>query len=472
MKLIDEKIKTNFPDESVYKIPERYSIFSGQNLPSFIKDWLIKKFTNDCGELDKDSLLDFFKSHIPSKDSNIKARLIEGEEVKILARMIIESDIKKGIHKFAIPDLSIKMEEGRISSYIIKKFPQLREGEVWGVVTLGYTPPEGKEKGFVEILDFRPFKPYEVNLEYFINVRKEFTIYEWIDVLIRSMEYNPDGFDNINQKLIFLTRLLVFIEPNLNLIELAPKGTGKSYIFGNLSKYGWLISGGTISRAKLFFDIARQSPGIITMYDFVAMDEIQTINFSDENELRGALKSYLESGEFAVAKTRQTSSSGLILLGNISLNHEMKPINNKYFIELPSFFQESALLDRFHGFIEGWKLPRIKEDLKINGYTLNVEYFSEILTSLRTVSNYSAIVSEVLDIPEKADTRDTKAVKRLCTAYFKLLFPHIKKAEEVNKEDFENFCFRPALQKREIIRKQIFLIDNEFSPDMPDIKIR
>jgi ATP-dependent Lon protease len=471
LNILDKKICSIFPEESVYKIPERYSIFSGQTLPSFIKDWLIKKFTDEYGDLDKNGLIQFLDSHIPHKDSNIRSRLIQGEEVKVLARIVIESDIKKGIHKFAIPDISIKMEEGRIPDYLIRKNNALKEGETWGVVSLVYTPPEGKESGYVELADYKPFKPYDIDVEYFRNARKEFTLQEWIDVLIRSMEYNPDAFESLNQKLMFLTRLLVFIEPNLNIIELAPKGTGKSYVFGNLSKYGWLISGGTVSRAKLFYDIGRDSLGIITMYDFVAMDEIQTITFSDENELRGALKSYLESGEFAVGKRRQTSSTSLILLGNIPLTDNSKPINNKYFGELPRFFQESALLDRFHGFIEGWKLPRINEDLKLKGYTLNVEYFSEILGTLRTVSDFSAIVSELLDIPPRSDTRDTKAVKKITTAYLKLLFPHVKDVAEIDKNEFKNFCFDLAFEKRGIIRKQISLIDSEFKTDMPEIKV-
>lgn len=472
MILIEDKIKNVFPNESVYKIPERYSIFSSQALPSFIKDWLIKRYTDEYFELDRYGLLSFLDRHIPRKGNNIRSKLIQGENVKILARIIIESDIKRGIHKFSIPDIGIKMNEGRIPPFIIRRYPHLKDGEVWGVVDLLYTPPEGNQPGFAEICDFKPFKPYNVDIEYYRNARREFSTEEWIDVLIRSMEYNPGGFENLTQKLLFLTRLLVFVEPNLNLIELAPKGTGKSYVFGNLSKYGWIISGGTVSRAKLFYDIAKQTPGIITMYDFIAMDEIQTIKFTDENELRGGLKSYLESGEFAVAHARQTSSAGLILLGNILLNRNKIPKSNMYFNELPDFFQESALLDRFHGFIEGWRLPRINEDLKIKGYTLNVEYFSEILTSLRTISDYSAMVSELIDIPRKSDTRDTKAIIRMTTAYLKLLYPHARDVSDIPIEEFENLCFKPAKEKREIIKSQLSLIDSEYSPGVPQLEVK
>jgi len=470
---LDIKIKQVFAEESVYKVPKRYTIFNGKNLPSFIKDWLIKKFTDDSGELDSESLLSFLERHIPQKNSAIKNRLrTHREEITILTRFIVENDIQHDKLKFSIPDLEIKSNEGRIPDYVAKKNPDLKDGEIWGVITLVYIPPEEKEKGTIELVNYKPFKPYSVDLEYFKSARKEFSTLEWIDVLIRSMEYNPKGFESLEQKLQFLSRLMVFVEPRLNLIELAPKGTGKSYIFSNLSKYGWLISGGVVTRAKLFYDIQKNSNGIITMYDFVAMDEIQTIKFSDPDELKGALKSYLESGNCTVANIKISSLAGMILLGNIPLNDSKTPLSKKYFSSLPEIFNESALLDRFHGFIKGWQLPRMKEDLKVNGYTLNVEYFSEILHSLRDDSSYNTIVSELVEIPKNSDTRDTTAIIKLATAYLKLLFPHISSVNDINKEDFKNFCLNMAIEKRSIIREQIHLIDNEFSKEMPDITIR
>ena len=473
MNQLDEKIKNSFPDESVYKIPERYSVFSGRNLPSFIKDWLIRKYTDEKGDLDTYGLLLFLDEHIAHKNSDIKNRIrTHSEEITILTRFIVETDILKNVLKFSIPDLGIKNNEGKIPDYVAKKHKELKDGEIWGVITLVYIPPEGKDKGAIELIGFKPFKPYDVDIDYFRSIRKEFSLEDWVNLLIRSMEYNANGFKNLTQKLLFISRLLVFVEPNLNIIELAPKGTGKSYVFGNISKYGWLISGGTVTRAKLFYDVSRKAAGIINHYDFVSMDEIETIKFADENELQGALKNYLENGVFTVANYRGTSSSGLMLLGNIVLSSTMQPIHTKYFSGLPPFFQSSALLDRFHGFIEGWRLQRVHEDLKVKGYTLNVEYFSEILHSLRETSNYSYIVSELLQIPQKADTRDTTAIKKLSSAYLKLLFPHVEKPGDISREDFYNFCLKPALEKRGIIRKQISLIDSEFSEDLPVIEVK
>lgn len=475
MDYLDSKIKEIFPQESVLKIPEKYSIFHGKNIPSFIKDWLIKKFTDEDGNLDTYGLIKFMDEHIPQKGNNLKGELInKRKQIKVLARIIVEPDIKKGTFKFSIPDLGIKLSEGIIPNYIVKENPELKGGEVWGVVTLLYVPPESSDLGigYVELSDYRPFKPYRIDLSYYKEARKEFSTEEWIDLLIRSMEYNPSGFQSLFQKLEFISRLLVFIEPRLNMIELAPKGTGKSYIFGNLSKYGWIISGGIVSRAKLFYDLAKNIPGIITKHDFVAFDEIQTIKFTDESELRGALKGYLESGTFSVGNIKQTSDAGIILLGNIEFKREgnnLIPKSPIYFKNLPNIFLESALLDRFHGFIEGWKLPRVNEDLKVKGYALNVEYFSEILHSFREKGEYAAIVDDLLDIPYKADTRDVTAIKRIATALLKLLFPNL---DNFNKDEFNKYCLSIAKEKRSIIRKQIHLIDSEYSNEIPDISIR
>ena len=403
----------------------------------------------------------------------IKKELVHNKQAyTILARVMTEADVKRDIIRFSIPDLGIGFNEGILDKFLIERNKDLLNDEVWGIFKLVYIAPSEGELGHISIVDYKPFKPYEIDLDYYREGRKEFTLEEWVDLLIRSMEYNPKGFTSLTQKLLFISRLLVFVEPRLNMIELAPKGTGKSYIFNNLSKYGWCISGGTITRAKMFYDISRRSFGFITKYDFIAFDEIQTIKFSNEDELRGALKNYLELGKFTIANVTKTSESGLILLGNIPLTHELRPINPTYFSHLPEFFQESALIDRFHGFIEGWYLPRMHEGMKVNGYTLNVEYFSEVLHNLRDRGEFLNIVDEMTETAPKADTRDITAVKRIASGYLKLLFPHIRSSEDISSEEFENFCLKPAIEKRSLIRRQIHLIDPEFKEEMPYIEVR
>lgn len=471
---LDSKIKMVFPEESVLKNSNKYSVFSGFSIPSFVKDWLIKMFTDENDELDEYGLKRFINNNLANNQDDLKWTIMtEHKEVTLLARIIIEPDIKKDKLNFSVPDAGLKMNECRIPYHVASNHPELKGGEVWGIITLDYLPPENNKKdGFIVLDDFKSFKPYTVDFDYFSSKRNQFTLIEWVDFLIRSMEYNPDGFDSFTQKLLFISRLLVFVEPNLNLMELAPKGTGKSYVFSNLSKYGWIVSGGTVTRPKLLYDINRESPGLIQQYEFLALDEIETIKFQDENELRGALKNYLESGTFTVAKYKGDSNCGLMVLGNIPLDENRNPLSKQYFANLHKFFMDPALLDRFHGFIEGWYLPRMREELKINGYGLNVEYFSEILNEMRRVSEFEMVVKQLLDIPPKADTRDTKAIIKIATAYLKLLFPNVRTINDIDKKEFEEYCLKPAMHMRGIIKHQISLIDLEFKDELPDIKIK
>jgi len=469
--MIDKKIKDVFKNEYVYKSAKNYAIFGSKNIPSFIKDWLIKRYSDEFGNVDIDGIKNFLEKHMPIDNKSVKKELWEGEDKKILARLLIEPDIKKDILKFAIPDIGIKFNETRIDRYVVKKHKELKNGEIWGVVTLTYNNTQ--KENFIELVDFKAFSPYKIDIDYFKDARSEFSFEEWIDLLIRAIEYNPNGFSSLGQKIEFLSRLLVFVEPRINIIELAPKGTGKSYIFGNLSKYGWLISGGNVTRAKLLYDVNKQTPGIMANdYDFVAMDEIQTINLKDEEEIAGGLKSFLESGTFTIANVKLTSNTSFIILGNIPLDENNIPTIWNYFEPLPEVFKESAFLDRFSGFIKGWSLPRINQSMILEGVSLNVEYFSEVLHSLRDDGIFSFIVDELLEVPSNADTRDVKAVKKLTTAYLKLFFPNIKDVNDVNIEYFKRFCFEEAMKKRAIIREEIYKIDKEFKKYMPEIKVK
>lgn len=329
--------------------------------------------------------------------------------------------------------------------------------------------------GHVELVDFKPFKPLQkLDLNLYRKFRTEFSTEEWIDVIISAMEYNPASFVSMTQKLEFISRLLPFIEPRLNMVELAPKGTGKSYVFGNLSKYSWLVSGGAVSRAKLFFDKARRTPGIMHDHDLVSFDEIQSITFTDPLEMRAILKGYLEYGKATVDNYEFMSECGLMLLGNIELTSEGFPRSDRYFDELPGVFHESALLDRFHGFIEGWLLPRMNNDMILRDWTINVEFFSEVMHKLRVAPEYAELVNNAIRVPAKADTRHLNAVKRIATAYCKLLFPHLTSADQIDKAEFDRFCLQPAIHRRDQVRQQCANIDNEssFSKPMPDIRVK
>lgn len=270
-----------------------------------------------------------------------------------------------------------------------------------------------------------------------------------------------------------LTRLLPFVEKNLNLIELAPKGTGKSYLFGQVSRFGWLASGGVMSRAKMFYDISKRTDGLVANNDYVTLDEVQTITFPDVDEMRGALKSFCENGYCNIGTHRVDGDAGVVLCGNIKKETMDEDGFGNMFEELPTVFHESALIERFHGFIKGWNIPRMNDDLKIAGWALNSEYFCSIMHELRDDMSYRAIVDELIEVPEAADTRDTEAVKRIATAYLKLLFPQVRNTNDITAREFKRYCLDRARKMRDTIKYQLGLLDVEYrGKDIPAFSVR
>ena len=471
---ITDKIQQHFQGIAIYKDPNSTdSLFAGRNLPSFVKDFLLRKYLRGT-EVDRGGLTSFLDKVIPTQATSVKDRLSAGEEVTLLTRFVIYIDLVKGIRRFAIPDMGIKLNEGQIPEHVYRQHQgELVDGEKWGIIKLCVIIDDDGRKYHVEMVDFKPFKPFKsVDIGAIRDARLAFTTEEWIDLILSAMEYEPDAFEGMQQKIEFLTRLFIFVEPRLNVIELAPKGTGKSYVFGNLSKYGWLVSGGKVTRAKLFYDKTRQQNGIIKNHDFTVFDEIQTITFQEPAEIQAALKSYLESGKTTIDNNEFSSECGLMLMGNIPLNAQKMPMSSRYFDALPQNFRESALLDRFHCFIEGWYLPRINKSMIYKGWTINIEYFSEIMHSLRTENRYGLIFDQLVDYQKDADMRDFKAVKRIATAAMKLFFPHWTTIEDVNKEEFDMYCLQPALHRRGIVKIQCHNIDPEFKTKMPDVWIK
>lgn len=223
----------------------------------------------------------------------------------------------------------------------------------------------------------------------------------------------------------------------------------------------------------LFLDGLEAKSPVSRGYDFVTLDEIQTISFTDVDKVRSALKGYLESGEYTVGNHKGIAWAGMILCGNIPKEIMDNDATTDMFTELPSEFHESALLERFHGFIKGWNIPRMNDDLKVNGWALNSEYFCSIMHELRNDSSYRAIVDRLIEVPDGADTRDTEAVKRIATAYLKLLFPYVRQPEDIRTADFNRYCLRRACKMRSIILTQMGIMDIEYAGrDIPQFKVR
>lgn len=476
-----DKLKKCFEEMVVFKDLKTSNFFSALSLPSFMRDWLLRRFEDESGKFNEDELVSFVHEFIPRKEdwTEIKNRIIkENDRVKLLAKISVDIDIRTGEVSFSLPDFGLSTKQTIIEDNVWDscKYELVRGRETWGMLELGYRPPNDmatpKQPGKIRLTSFKNFCPYAIELDYYKDARSEFTTAEWIDALLGAVDYNASGYKSEEEKLTMLTRLLPFAEKRLNLIELAPKGTGKSYLFGRVSRFGWLSSGGVMSRAKMFYDISKRTEGLVSGNDFITLDEVQTISFTDVDEMRAALKGYLESGVYTVGNYEGVADAGVILCGNISKESMDNDGTTNMFEELPAVFHESALIERYHGFIKGWHIPRMNDDLKISGWALNSEYFCSILHELRSDTTYRAVVDKLVNVPEAADTRDTEAIKRIATAYLKLLFPHVRKTEDISTLDFNRYCLRRACTMRATIKMQLGILDSEYrGKDIPQFTI-
>ncbi len=479
---MEDLLREYFDEMVVYKDLKKSNFFASLGLPAFLRDWVLRKFEDDKGIYDVDEVTEFINTYLPKQNDwiRIKNRVIyENEYVKILTKIAIDINITTGEISFALPNFELKAKETIIEPHIWDRYKsELTNGqEMWGIVELGYRMPDDTVKpklpGKIKLISFTNFCPYTIDIDYFKDVRNEFKISEWINIILGAIDYNADGYQNDDERLTMLTRLLPFVEKRLNLLELAPKGTGKSYVFGNISKYGLLTDGGKITRTKMFYDKSRRMPGFICGNDFVAIDEVKLVTFNDINEMRSVMQGYMERGKFNVDGYEGESYAGVVLLGNIS-QENMDEYTNM-FGELPLLFQESALIDRIHGFIKGWDIPKMSDNLKVAGWALNSEYFCSVMHQLRDDASYRAIIDQIVEVSDNAYVRHTEAVKRIATAYLKLLFPNVRSATDINKREFIRYCLRPAVKMREIVWRQLSELDSEYKNEdkqMPKFTVK
>ena len=465
---LDEKIEKFFPDVCVHKGIAASVGLSGRVIPAFVFDWLVSRYRDSDGGVDGDGIRNFIARYLPDKKQkeSLMYELTTGNQLKILDAFSVKVHPVRGDLQLRIPSLDIT---GRVMETIVDENPLLLFGNVWGSGTLKWHPQKGKDDRFEVVMTaFKPMQAASIDLSYFLNQRQQFSTNEWLDLLTRCMGYDENKY-SVRQKLLLMTRLVPLVEPRVNTIELAPKGTGKSYIFSQLSRHAWLISGGVVTRAQLFYDMGRQQTGIISRYDAIVLDEIQTIRLKDEEEIVGALKGYLESGEFRVMGFHGSSDAGFVLLGNIPIEDGI-PKNSNYFEELPGWLNghgATALLDRFHGLVQGWELPRIESSSLCQSFALRADYFGEVLYALRSCQEHMAFVKDHTD--SVGDLRDVRAVQRLACGLLKLLFSDIKTAV---LSEFNEFCLQPAIKLRSNIRRQMAIMDAEFSPNIAEISLR
>ncbi|NJO81809.1 MAG: BREX system Lon protease-like protein BrxL [Blastochloris sp.] len=462
----EEKAQRLFGEVCVNKGLVQEAGFGTRSIPAFVSEWIVTRNTPD-GVLDADAqkrIRTFLNKHLPTRDQKeqLKSQLQSGETLTILDQFSVTVDLQRNENRVNIPCLDER--KAGIERHILENYPLLLGAGVWGVGKLQYYPPDGiRKEGQIWMVDFRPMQNARLDLDLYCENRAHFTLDEWRDLLIASMGYNPESY-SVSQQMHMLTRLVPLVQERVNMIELAPKGTGKSFVFLNLSRYARLVSGGRVTAAALFYNNASRQPGLLSHYDLVIFDEAQSLSFDNPGEIIGVLKDYLESGSFARGGTQKIeSSAGLMMLANIPLDENRRPRHDNLFKELPDFLSETALIDRIHGILPGWELPRIQESFIGRGIGFKADYFGDVLHHLRNRAGYEQIAQRYNTITGTADRRDMIAISRLASGFCKLLFPH----GQVQESDFAEYCLKPAVQLRQRVRDQLTLLD----PEYPKLRI-
>ncbi len=463
---LDEKVKTVFGRLAIDKRRLPSSQLHRRNVPAYVAEWVLENLAPGEGPVSPEELekiqawADRFLP-LPDEAKVIKNRLLNGEVVKVLTPVEVEIVLTKRTKERVAQLKLLGLPEVEIADGIVEQYPDLLKQGMWGVVELTDTQ-EG-----IALTSFKPMQA-SVNLEIYKEKRAAFTLEEWRALLLNSMGYNPRRFTE-HEKTYLLCRLLPLVEKNLHLLELAPKGTGKSYLYENINPRVRLVSGGNISPAVLFVNNASGQWGLLARFAVVVLDEVQTLKFEKPEEIVGGLKGFLANGRLTRGGLYETSSpASLVLLANILLDNEQCPINTPLVKELPEFLQETAFLDRLRGIIPGWKVRKLSGDSFAQGMGLKSDFFGDALLALREDITANQYAQNAITLAgEKRYKRNEDAVRLIASGLMKLQFPH----GQVSPEDFETYCLRPAIELRQLVWDQLYQLDAEYRQYDEEIRV-
>lgn len=428
-----------------------------RGIPAYVAEWVLDSVVPGTGALtheEADKVQEWASRRIPgSADQElIKYRLIQGETVKILTPVQTEVRLRRD-NSEVVAELSLLgLDDVLIGNELLQEYPDLLKQGMWGVTEVVNT------SSGVAISSFKPMQA-TVNLSMYKEARKEFSLTEWQELMLLSMGYSPASFSQ-DEQLILLSRLLPLVQKNLHLMELAPKGTGKSYLYENISPKVRLVSGGNISPAVLFVNNASGQWGLLARFAVLVLDEVQTLKFSQPDEIVGGLKGYLANGVLSRGGLYQTASDcSFVLLANIGLDERQRPIHDILVEELPEFLRETAFLDRIMGIIPGWETQKLNSRSFADSLGLKADFFGDALLSLRDDLGADQYVARRIRLSgERPYKRNHDAVRSIASGMMKILFPH----GEVSDADFIEFCLKPAVKMRQLVWDQLYSLDAEY----------
>lgn len=421
---LDEKVLDVFSGKVVRKdLVRRVKV--GANVPVFVLEYLLGKYcaTDDPMALEaglrvvNSILADNFIR--PDEATKAQSRVKENGRYTFIDKVKVRLDETK----YWAELVNFGHRFVQIPDQIVHKNTRLLEGGVWAQVDLEYNEAEevgGKARPFF-VTQLKPIQLAFFDLEIYKQGRGQFTTQEWIDFILRSIGFEPSAFENPRVKMHFLARLIPLVERNFNLVELGPRGTGKSFVYREVSPYTILISGGKTTVANLFYNLASLKIGLVGLWDVVAFDEVAGIQFEDRTAIQ-ILKDYMESGSFSRGREALSADASMVFAGNLNQPVEILVKTKHLFDPLPDAMQDMALIDRFHFYLPGWEMPKMQNQFLTDRYGFVVDYLAEALRELRR-QNWTEILDRHFSLGTHLNTRDAKAVRKTVSGLAKLIHP-------------------------------------------------
>jgi ATP-dependent Lon protease len=447
---VDELLLRHFPGRVVRKdLTKR--IKEGANVPVYVLEYLLGMYcASDDDEIVRDGL-ETVKNILaenyvrPDEAEKVKSKIKERGSFKIIDKVTVRLNEKRDVYEALMSNLGVK--DAEVSDGTVRKFEKLLAGGIWCIVTMHYFHEEGQKGSPFSVGDLKPIQMPNMDMEAYFEGRGGFSETQWIDVLLRSSGMEPTVLDE-RVKWHYLVRMVPFVENNYNCCELGPRGTGKSHIYKELSPNSILISGGQTTVANLFYNMARRAVGLVGMWDLVAFDEVAGISFKDKDGVQ-IMKDYMASGSFARGRDSISASASMVFVGNINQPVETLVKTSHLLAPFPEAMIDSAFFDRFHAYIPGWEVPKMRPEFFTNNYGLISDYLAEAMREMRKRS-FSDAIDRYFKLGNNLNQRDTIAVRRTVSGLLKLLYP----GEDYDKEAVRR-CLEYALEARRRIKEQL-----------------
>jgi ATP-dependent Lon protease len=459
---LDFKINLLFPGVVVRKDLVK-AVKGNAIVPSYVLEYLLGQYAASDDEATIQAGIDTVRKiladHYVHRNQSelVKSTIRERGRHRIIDKVTATLNEKADVYEAEFANLGIKGV--LVEPATIKAHPKLLVGGVWCICDIEYFHSDDARVVPWILGSIKPIQLSNFDFEGYLAARREFTTDEWIDLLVQSIGFNPELFGR-RAKLIQLVRLIPFVERNYNLVELGPKGTGKSHIFSEFSPHGMLISGGEVTVPKLFVNNANGRIGLVGYWDVVAFDEFAGRKKRADRALVDIMKNYMANKSFSRGVETLGAEASMVFVGNTSHTVPYMLKHSDLFDELPDSYHDSAYLDRLHHYIPGWEVDTIRGEMFSNGYGFVVDYIAEVLKSMRS-QDYSDRYQQLFTLSPDISTRDRDGIHKTFSGLMKILNPH----GEATPEEIEEIL-RFAIEGRKRVKDQILRIDST----MADVK--